>query len=81
MRNEIIIYTTQYCPYCHSAIRFLKSKNVSFKEIDVSDDDAMRQKLVEMSGGKETVPQIFVNEKPIGGYIELVEYYDSGQTL
>ena len=74
MADKIILYTTQYCPYCDAAKEFLKKKNLKFSEIDVTDEDAMREKLVK-STGRETVPQIFVNEKSIGGYEDLVKYY------
>ncbi len=80
MAAEVVVYTTQYCPYCRLAKEFLKSKNVAFREVDVSEDDAMREKLVKMSG-QETVPQIFADDQPIGGYEELVRYYGSGKSL
>ncbi len=78
---KVTIYTTSYCSYCHAAKKFLKSKNIAFEEIDVTDDEAMRRKLVQMTGGRETVPQIFADEKNIGGYDELVAYYQSGKSL
>ena len=78
---KVTIYTTEYCPYCIAAKRLLTSKRVKFEEIDVSDNDELRDKLVQMSGGRETVPQIFVDGKCIGGYDELVEYYKSGKTI
>lgn len=79
--KKVQVYLTQYCPYCHAAKRLLTSKGVEFEEIDVTDDDEMREKLVKMSGGKETVPQIFVDGKNIGGYDDLVAYYNSGKTI
>ncbi len=80
MPEKVVIYTTNYCPYCHAAKEFLKSKKVDFKEIDVSNDDAMREKLVQLSG-QETVPQIFKDGKSIGGYQDLVRYYQDGHKL
>ncbi len=80
MAKKIIIYTTQYCPYCHAAKEFLKSKKLAFEEIDVTDNDAMREKLFQMSG-QVTVPQIFADGKSIGGYEDLVRFYKSGHTL
>lgn len=80
-QKKVVIYTTQYCPYCTAAKKFLRSKQVDFQEIDLTDDDAMREKLVQMTGGRETVPQIFADGKSIGGYDELVEFYNSGKTL
>jgi glutaredoxin 3 len=81
MAKEVLVYTTSSCPYCHAAKKFLASKNVPFKEIDVTDDDAMRGKLVTLSGGRETVPQIFVDGKCLGGYDDLVAYYQSGNKI
>jgi glutaredoxin 3 len=80
MPADVVLYTTNYCPYCRAAKDFLRSKNVAFKEIDVTDDEALRAKLVTMSG-QETVPQIFADGRPIGGYEELVAYYRSGKKL
>ena len=79
--KKVIIYTTQFCPYCQAAKNFLKSKKVDFQEIDVTDDDAMRRQLVEMTSGRETVPQIFADGKLIGGYDDLVAFYQSGKSL
>ena len=77
---KVVVYTTKYCPYRHAAKQLLKSKNVAFEEIDVSADDAMREKLEKMSG-QMTVPQIFVDGRSIGGYDELAAYFRSGKSL
>lgn len=79
--KKVVVYTTGYCPYCHAAKKFLASKNVPYEEIDVSDDDQMRAKLVKMTGGRETVPQIFADDKLIGGYDDLVAFYQAGNTI
>ena len=68
---KIEIYTTSYCPFCTRAKSLLKSKGVAFNEIDVTDDEALREKMVELSGGRRTVPEIFINGKIVGGYDEL----------
>ena len=80
MAKEVVLYGTEYCPYCHATKKFLKSKNVSFKEIDVN-DDASRAALVKKTGGRETVPQIFADGKLIGGYDDLVTFYLNGGRL
>ncbi len=80
MAAEVVVYTTRYCPYCRLAKEFLTSKNVVFREVDVSEDDVMREKLVKMSG-QETVPQIFADGRPVGGYEELVRFYSSGKAF
>lgn len=79
MPPQITIYTTSYCGYCRAAKELLSSRGLAFKEIDVTDDEAMRQKLVGMAGGRETVPQIFIDGKSIGGYQELVELVRTGK--
>lgn len=72
------MYTTQYCPYCVRAKALLRHKGVTFEEIDIGDDDALREKMVEASG-RRTVPQIFINDAPIGGFDELRELDDQGE--
>jgi glutaredoxin 3 len=56
----------------------LKSKNIPFEEIDVSKDQALRQEIVQRSG-RRTVPQIFIGDESIGGFMELKALSDSGQ--
>ncbi len=68
---KVQVYTTTYCPYCVRAKSLLKSKGVAFEEIDVTDDPELREKMVEMAGGRRTVPEIFINGQIIGGYDEL----------
>ena len=68
---KVEIYTTNYCPFCIRAKSLLKRKGIAFEEIDVTDDDAMREKMIELSGGRRTVPEIFINGKSVGGYDEL----------
>ena len=80
MPKKVVIYTAAYCPYCHAAKEFLSSKKVAYEEVDVTRDEAMREKLVKMSG-QMTVPQIFADGKSIGGYEDLVRYYQTGKTL
>lgn len=76
---KVEVYTTTFCPYCVRAKSLLKSKGVQFSEIDVTDDDALRQKMVEMSGGRRTVPEIFINGKIVGGFDELKALDDAGK--
>ncbi len=66
----VVMYTTAYCPYCMQAKALLRHKGVAFEEVDVSADDALRDKMVRESG-RRTVPQIFINGEPIGGFDEL----------
>ncbi len=69
--TEIIIYTTPICPYCVRAKQLLANKEVEYKEIDISADMSLRDEMIEKSGGKRTVPQIFINNNYIGGFDDL----------
>nr|WP_239576735.1 glutaredoxin 3 [Archangium primigenium] len=69
--KPVKIYTTTYCGYCVRAKDLLKRKGVSYQEIDVTGDDTAREKLVELSGGQRTVPQIFIGDTHVGGYTDL----------
>ncbi len=68
---NVVVYTTNYCPYCVKVKQLLKNKGVEFQEIDLSNDDAGRLELVNMSGGRKTVPQVFINGHHIGGCDDL----------
>ena len=65
------MYTTTICPYCIRAKMLLKDKGVAFEEINVSGDDDTRDWLVKATGGRRTVPQIFINDESIGGFDEM----------
>lgn len=73
------IYTTRFCPYCVHAKQVLKQKGADFEEIAVDGDRAMRARLVEMSGGSTTVPQIWIGDSYVGGCDELVALDRSGR--
>lgn len=68
---DIEIYTTQICPYCVRAKRLFDKKGASYREIDVSNDDALRLSMTERAGGRRSVPQIFINGEHIGGCDDL----------
>ncbi len=76
---EVIIYTTNYCTYCVRAKDLLKKKGVAFKESDITNDNEMREKLVEITGGRKTVPQIFIDNKHIGGCDDLYALESQGK--
>jgi len=67
---QVVIYTTNYCPYCTGAKALLRSKNVKFEEIDVTHDPEKRAEMERLSQ-RWTVPQIFIDGQPIGGYDDL----------
>ena len=74
----IKIYSTAWCGPCDSAKRLLDSLGQSYQEIDIEQNNISREKLMEMTGGM-TVPQIIINEKPIGGFDQLLQLNQSGE--
>jgi len=64
------MYSTTWCGYCVRAKALLERRGLEYEEIVMDDDPAFRQKLLEMTG-RWTVPQIFIDDVPIGGYTEL----------
>ena len=76
--SEVMIYTTGSCPYCVQAKRLLSEKGVSYTEIDLTSDPALRQTMIEASG-RRTVPQIFIDGCSIGGFDELYDLEQSGE--
>ena len=63
---QIEIYTSMFCGYCHRAKRLLDTKGVAYDEVDVMFHPAKRQEMRERAGGRNTVPQIFVDGVHIG---------------
>jgi glutaredoxin 3 len=64
---SVVIYTTKVCPYCQSAKALFVRKGVEFLEVDVSADSDKRRWLAQTTG-QRTVPQIFINDKSVGGF-------------
>jgi glutaredoxin 3 len=77
--KPVKIYTTTYCGYCVRAKDLLTRKGVKYEEVDVTGNDDMRTKLVEMSGGQRTVPQIFIGDTHVGGYSDLARLDSEGR--
>ena len=64
--KKIEIYTTNYCPFCVKAKSLLNKKKIKFFEIDISNDETLRNKMSLMSSGARSVPQIFADNVHIG---------------
>lgn len=69
--SPVEIYTTRYCPYCHTAKALLRGKGVAFTEIDLGRDWERRNEMIERANGSVTVPQIFIGSLHVGGSDEL----------
>ncbi|MES3014279.1 MAG: glutaredoxin 3 [Pseudomonadota bacterium] len=72
--QAVKMYSTQVCPYCVHAKALLKQRGVeSIEDIRVDLDPAQRTKMLALTGGRRTVPQIFIGETYVGGCDDLVE--------
>jgi glutaredoxin 3 len=74
---RVQVYSTRWCGYCVRAKALLEQRGIEFEEITLDDDPAFRQTLFDLTGGW-TVPQILIDAKPIGGYVELWRLDQSG---
>ena len=72
MTTDVLLYSTNWCPFCRRAKTLLKEKGVQWKELDIEADPVHRQAMTEASG-RNTVPQIFINGTHVGGSDELIE--------
>jgi glutaredoxin 3 len=74
----VVMYTTNWCPYCDRARRLLSAKNVAIEEIDVESAPEKRAEMQQRSG-RRTVPQIFIGETHVGGSDDLLALEDAGK--
>ena len=75
---QIKIYTKAYCSYCYAAKNLLTQRGLAYEEVALSGDFSVEQEMRKLTGGT-TVPQILINNAPIGGYTELVELDRAGE--
>lgn len=76
---DITIYSTAVCPYCVAAKNLLKAKGLAWNEVRIDMDPAQRDLMLEKSGGRRTVPQIFINGMHVGGFDDLAAADRSGR--
>ena len=69
---QVELYTTMWCPYCARAKALLDRKGIAYTEIDLMEQPNRRDEMVKRSGGRRTVPQIFIDGEHIGGSDDLV---------
>jgi glutaredoxin 3 len=77
--KTIEIYTQPFCPYCARAVNLLTKKGVAFKEIDAPGGSTAREEARSRSGGRSTVPQIFIGDQHIGGSDDLLALERAGK--
>jgi glutaredoxin 3 len=68
---KIEVYSTDVCPYCVRAKKLLTKKGAEFTEINVSNNSELRDSMMKRANGRQTVPQIFINDQHIGGCDDL----------
>lgn len=78
MPAEVIMYSTRFCPYCMRARRLLKTKGIEYQEISVSGKRDLWAEM-EQRSGRSTVPQIFINNTPVGGYDDIARLDRTGE--
>jgi len=76
---KIEIYTTAFCPYCYRAKALLDRKGVAYEEFDAPHGSEARRQAIERSGGRTSVPQIFIDGRAIGGSDELHDLERAGK--
>lgn len=76
---DITIYSTAVCPYCVAAKNLLKAKGLGWNEVRIDTDPVQRDAMLEKSGGRRTMPQIFINGTHVGGFDDLAAADRSGR--
>jgi glutaredoxin 3 len=76
---RVIVYSQPFCGYCTAAKRLLQQKGAEFTEFDVMVEAGRRTEMIERSGGRRTVPQIFIDGRHVGGYDDLSALDRSGE--
>ena len=75
---QIKVYTKSHCSYCHAAKNLLAKRGLAFEEIPLMGNAEAERNMRDLTGGR-TVPQIVIDDMPIGGYMELVDLDMDGE--
>lgn len=76
---KVEIYTKMMCGFCNRAKRLLEMKKVRFEEYSVDFGGAKKSEMIERTGGRLTVPQIFINGRHVGGCDDLMALEQQGK--
>lgn len=79
MNPEVTVFGNRTCPYCGAARMLLTKKGVAFKDVLVTDDEALLDEMIQRSGGSRSVPQIFIGDTHVGGFEALLALDDEGE--
>lgn len=76
---KIVMYSSNYCPFCIRAKQLLESKGLTFEEIIVDGQPQLRADMTRLAGGRTSVPQIWIGQTYVGGCDEVLTLERSGQ--
>jgi glutaredoxin 3 len=76
---DVVMYSTAFCGYCQRARNLFERKGAAVREIKIDEDARERDVMLKKSGGRRTVPQIFIGDRHIGGYDDLAALDRAGQ--
>ncbi len=76
---NVVIYSKDYCPYCVRAKQLMETLGQDYNEIDLGKNPELVMEVVQKSGGMRTVPQVFIDDKHIGGYDDLAALHEKGE--
>lgn len=76
---QVTVYSGPNCPYCTKAKALLQKKNVAFEEFNVKEDSDKLSEMLERTGGRKSIPQIFINGVHVGGCDDLCALNDAGK--
>lgn len=76
---DIVMYSTNFCGYCQRARNLFERKGATVREIKIDEDAGERDVMLKRTGGRRTVPQIFIGERHVGGYDDLAALDRAGE--
>lgn len=75
--KKILIYSSLICPYCIAAKKIFENQKLKYTEIRIDNNPKEKKKMISLSGGRVTVPQIFFDDDHIGGYDDLTRLIEN----
>ena len=79
--KKILIYSSLICPYCIAAKKIFENQKLKYSEILIDNNPNEKEKMIGLSGGRITVPQIFFDDNHIGGYDDLIRLFEDGDLI
>ena len=77
--KPVEIYTSPLCGYCHAAKRLLDQKGVTYSEVNVLEEPERKAEMIQRANGGRTVPQIFIGDRHVGGYDDMMAMHREGK--